>query len=121
MPAPLGKPPRTKNFLLRMDTKEDAFVRALARSQGTSLNDAITQLIRDRMARYGEPPPRAAPPRPGSPSGLSGIAKAVSELPSVVKTVSEPPAKPKRRRSPADLSDPTDIPPGQMDITDPDQ
>lgn len=57
MPAPHGQPTRNKRFLLRMTHAEDAFVRARARTDGTSLNDTITALIRDAMPQP-EPPKR---------------------------------------------------------------
>jgi hypothetical protein len=97
-----------------MDDQENAFVRVLARSDRTSINDAITSLIRDRMARYPAPPAASDPPRKAPALGF--------------------PARPKKRTPPSEppevlggvLRDrkqdgPPEVIPGQTDILDDDQ
>jgi hypothetical protein len=64
MPAPLGQQPRNRKFLLRMTAPEDEYVRGLARARSTSLNDAITGLIRERIAAEQPTPPPTPPPAP---------------------------------------------------------
>lgn len=94
-----------------MTTPENEFVRRLASDQRTSLNDAITGLIRDRMAAspYENPEPPAPPAGPRPPAD---------------------PAAPKKRRPLHDRrkgsvnltwSDAPEPIPGQTAITDPDQ
>lgn len=112
MPAPLGQESRDKNFLLRMTGDENEFVRSLARMKKTSLNDAITGLIRDAMARADAARARMTSERTPPPDPPT------------------PPAKPGRRRGGhvnpvkltfSDLGPPPEQIPGQPDITDPDQ
>lgn len=110
MPAPLGQQERNRKFLLRMTPQEDTFVRDRARSRGTSLNDAITGLIRDRMdaeAEFTNPEPiRPEPDRP-DPKPLPPRRKARRPLRSTAERA-------------ADLLPPEPIP-GQTAITDTDQ
>jgi hypothetical protein len=112
MPAPIGKEPRDHKFLLRMTARQNSFCRALAKTRGTSLNDAITSLIEDRMARYGEPP-KPAPQQQTEPQ----------------QRPAPQPRSRSRRRATAEISDlarglmppPVDPVPGQMPLTDDDQ
>lgn len=112
MPAPIGQKPRDRKFLLRMTAGEDEYVRHLAVARHTSLNDAITGLIRDRMAAEQPPPPAPQPPRNAPRTSAP-----------------EPPKKRRplhdRRKGSAkltwsDVSPPEPIP-GQTAITDDDQ
>ena len=104
MPSPLGHEQRDRKFLLRMTDAEDDFVRSLAKWRGTSLNEAITALIRDAKRRADEAGDRlkAEPP----------------------KTPERPPARGRRkgmapRFSFGDLTE--EQIPGQTSVTDPDQ
>jgi hypothetical protein len=117
MPAPLGQQPRNRKFLLRMNEHEDAFVRGLAVTQHTSLNDVITGLIRDAMPPAA--PSRTAPPEPPAP------ARAAPQPKPEPKKAARRPLKDRRKGSVkltwSDVAGPPEPIPGQTAITDPDQ